>query len=596
MKYFSKIITLILSLIMLIGLFSLGVFAEGEYTSSTSITVTSDALYSVAPSPSNGLSKLEKDIYDFIANKIVKVADGSLSSTTFNLDVDLSSLAWTKSEIGCTIAFGGSLTAEVHTAVAEKVKESINFSYIIRCLLSDYPFELFWYDKTIGVEYGYEMEGNSQEIHLTNLHVSFSVSADYRSGDVKDYKTDPSKIASAVTVLSKVESIIEKYKDKSDLEKLKGYRDEICNLVSYNMSVLEGGYSYGNPWQIIYVFDGNSSTNVVCEGYAKAFKYLCDLTDFEDEIYCYLISGELRSGGSGEGHMWNVVSINGVNYLVDITNYDGYSYSRSDLFLGGASSADGGITYRMPCGLTYIYYESQMDFYCEGYLILANSAYHLHSYSLSWKTNNSQHWHQCSCGDKTDIENHVPSSNGSCMQRSTCTVCGVKYGSLFSHNYNQKITDSAHKRSDATCAAKATYYYTCSCGAVSTDSYYEDGKTLPHSFTEMKVEKKYIASPGTCVSGADYYYSCTCGAIGEETFETDEKGNHDFVNGACKYCGEPGENPPPSPDVDPINPYDDPTSVPDSDLSEEIEEQNKSFIELLIEFIIKLILALLGIE
>ena len=369
--------------------------------------------------------------------------------------------------------------------------------------------------------------------------------------------------------------------------------------------MLDGGYSYGNPWQIIYVFDGNSSTNVVCEGYAKAFKYLCDLTDFDKEIYCYLLSGELRSGGSGEGHMWNVVSIDGVNYLVDITNYDGYAYIRSDLFLGGATSWDGGITYRMPCGLTYIYYESQMDFYCEGYLILASSVYHEHSYSSKWSTTSTKHWHQCSCGDKIDLENHVPSPDGTCMQNPTCIVCGEKYGGLFTHNYNQQIIKSNSLRSTATCTAKATYYYSCSCGIMTFDSYFEYGETLPHSYTEMKTEKKYIANPGTCVSSADYYYSCTCGAIGEETFETVEKGNHDFVNGSCKYCGEPGENPP-STGNDPVNPDDDNDdkdnssnnrpSFPDSDLSEEIEEQNKSFIELLIEFIIKLILALLGIE
>ena len=30
--------------------------------------------------------------------------------------------------------------------------------------------------------------------------------------------------------------------------------------------------------ELIWVFDGDSSTNVVCEGYAKAFQYLCDLS------------------------------------------------------------------------------------------------------------------------------------------------------------------------------------------------------------------------------------------------------------------------------------------------------------------------------
>ena len=36
------------------------------------------------------------------------------------------------------------------------------------------------------------------------------------------------------------------------------------------------GLPYGDPWQLIYVFDDDPDTNVVCEGYAKAFKYEAD--------------------------------------------------------------------------------------------------------------------------------------------------------------------------------------------------------------------------------------------------------------------------------------------------------------------------------
>lgn len=45
---------------------------------------------------------------------------------------------------------------------------------------------------------------------------------------------------------------------------------------------------------MIYVFDGDEATNVVCEGYAKAFQYLCDL----DGITYYSVSGTMN-GGTG---------------------------------------------------------------------------------------------------------------------------------------------------------------------------------------------------------------------------------------------------------------------------------------------------------
>jgi hypothetical protein len=118
-----------------------------------------------------------------------------------------------------------------------------------------------------------------------DMTINLCVSNDYRQDANNEFKVSQGKIATANKALPKAQAIVEKYEGKSDLEKLEGYRDEICALVSYNNAALNGSYSYGNPWQLIYVFDGDSSTNVVCEGYAKAFKYLCDLTDFDKEIY-----------------------------------------------------------------------------------------------------------------------------------------------------------------------------------------------------------------------------------------------------------------------------------------------------------------------
>ena len=56
----------------------------------------------------------------------------------------------------------------------------------------------------------------------------------------------------------------------------------------------------------------------VCEGYSKAFQYLCDLSSFKDKVECHSVSG-VTSGP----HMWNVVAMeDGYNYLVDVTNCD----------------------------------------------------------------------------------------------------------------------------------------------------------------------------------------------------------------------------------------------------------------------------------
>lgn len=67
---------------------------------------------------------------------------------------------------------------------------------------------------------------------------------------------------------------------------------------------------------------------VVCEGYAKAFKYLLDNL----QIPCIIISGEaMNSEGTLENHMWNYVQINNVWYSVDVTWDDPIIINGNDL-------------------------------------------------------------------------------------------------------------------------------------------------------------------------------------------------------------------------------------------------------------------------
>ncbi|HCI84294.1 MAG TPA: hypothetical protein DHV79_06865, partial [Lachnospiraceae bacterium] len=54
---------------------------------------------------------------------------------------------------------------------------------------------------------------------------------------------------------------------------------------------------------------------VVCEGYAKAFKVLCDQLG----VPAVCVSGLSDKSLTGSGHMWNLAQIGGVWYLVDVT-------------------------------------------------------------------------------------------------------------------------------------------------------------------------------------------------------------------------------------------------------------------------------------
>ena len=55
---------------------------------------------------------------------------------------------------------------------------------------------------------------------------------------------------------------------------------------------------------------------------------------------------------------------------------------------------------------------------------------HIHNYSTSWSKDGSQHWHQCSCGDKKDVAAH---SDGN--KDGYCDACSYQVGTYYSVNY-----------------------------------------------------------------------------------------------------------------------------------------------------------------
>lgn len=186
---------------------------------------------------------------------------------------------------------------------------------IMDALLVDIPYELYWYDKTEGIKCGIS-QSNTNVIMTFSCSVVQSYRKDGNSHVVTD---DVSKVSAAATEARRVANL---YINQSQTEKLESFLAYICNAVSYNYDVvIDDNAPYGDPWQLIYVFDKDSTTNVVCEGYSKAFKYLCDMTGEA----CYLASGYLGPINNGEygSHMWNIVTLNnGANLLVDSTNCD----------------------------------------------------------------------------------------------------------------------------------------------------------------------------------------------------------------------------------------------------------------------------------
>lgn len=159
--------------------------------------------------------------------------------------------------------------------------------------------------------------------------IYFTVFPEFRSDSSPDsFYADKEKIQNGIVALKNANNIIKKYADETDYNKINGYVKEICAYTDYNYDAYtkanDSSYTEGSgAWNIYWLFDGNPDTKVVCEGYAKGFQYLMDNTIFDDpSIKCKSVTGTGGSGSSAGPHMWNIVTIENKNYLIDTTWYD----------------------------------------------------------------------------------------------------------------------------------------------------------------------------------------------------------------------------------------------------------------------------------
>ncbi|MBD5160966.1 MAG: hypothetical protein HDT14_02920 [Oscillibacter sp.] len=320
------------------------------------------------------LTPAEQQIYDAMAARAAEVAAGTTASTQISIFFEEGELSWTAREMGLSRITDENLVNPLH----EKVGEMLDRIYT--CLELNLPFEMFWANNYWNWIWYQEHTGS--EVWITGLDYSIDVTPAYQGRNT--ITTDVSKITQANSVIATAKAIVQANEGKSDYEKLAAYRDEICARNTYNRDAYQTmlkdkdpygpDHTYGDPWQLIYVFDGDPDTNVLCEGYSKAFKYLCDLSEFNGDVTCYLAEGLMN----GEKHMWNVVRMGDGNfYLADVTNSDeGMSGENGGLFLTEASgSGQKYVVSHDNWKITYIYREDQEGLFTDGYLPISAAAY-----------------------------------------------------------------------------------------------------------------------------------------------------------------------------------------------------------------------------
>lgn len=332
-------------------------------------------------------------VYDQLVPEIQKIAAGQGSSSAFSLGIQMT---FTKEELGIEgdmLVRGDDgqyhFSEETGAAIEKAVNEVMDMDMLLNQLLAHHPYELYWFDKSfsegaIRVKYSYGTDGQ-QTVMVGDFVIMMAVSQDYAVTDAATqqyylYSPDTAKTGAASAAAAKAAQVVAENRSKGTYGKLVAYREYITKAVDYNFDAANtANYPYGDPWQLIYVFDNDPDTNVVCEGYSKAFKYLCDLTwtGSDPEVACYLPTGTM-DGGTGAGlHMWNIVSIGGANYLADITNCDsGTTGAPDQLFLCGAEgSVDASYAAATTNGtVTYVYDKETLALY-DKELVLSATKY-----------------------------------------------------------------------------------------------------------------------------------------------------------------------------------------------------------------------------
>ena len=322
----------------------------------------------------SGFSKLEGNdarLYTALKPLIAEVAAGERGSTVFEIPVTeiYEKIYYTFEELGAVD--GDAAQAAFQDRIA------FDIGKVNSALLVDCPYELYWYDKTSGIGsqgYSYSMTSTAVFFPENNtIPIYLYVSAEYSvSGSSGTFDMDTSWGTSVQAAASTARGIVTANAGLGDIAKLTAYKDAICGRVDYNFDALAAGTLYGNPWQLIWVFDNDPTTKVVCEGYSKAFQFLCDESAFSGSTSSIIVSGTMQGGTGAGGHMWNVVTLdNGRKYLADVTNSDAGSVGQDGgLFLDGYTNkealSDGRVAYTYEIGsqsITYWYDSKIIDLY-----------------------------------------------------------------------------------------------------------------------------------------------------------------------------------------------------------------------------------------
>ena len=313
---------------------------------------------------------------------------------------------------------------------------------------------------------------------------------------------DPAEIAAFQQAVEQTAAEIkETLSDQPDrYEQVLAIHDYLCIHVSYKEN------SYAHTAAGVFL----KNREVVCEGYAKAFKILCGRFGIPAVL---IPGGALKSNGTREGHMWNYVQMeDGFWYMLDTTWDDQKTYISRKYFLsGGEEKGFTGNTIAVERQELYTNFSKSEYSVNFALPVLSDQGYSARHSSANPHAHSWQEWQRTAgtcieegrivfgcmvsgcTARKTEVlekSDHVygeyqPDGNATCLADGTktrvCSVCKAREtvtdpGSATGHKYGAYQPDG-----NATCLADGTKTRVCSvCKAQETVA--DPGSATGHKY------------------------------------------------------------------------------------------------------------------
>ena len=173
----------------------------------------------------NRLGTAEKAVYDALKEQISTVAANG-GSTEFTVDVTGKGVTYTITQIVDNKASG---------------TYNVNISKIIDALLTDCPYELYWYDKSEGMSYGASLSGSynvNDVVPLTTLVFYFKVASAYQDAQKETpvYNVSSTMVSAATTAKNNAENVI------TEANNVTG----VYNQLLYCLNYIKDNVAYGD--------------------------------------------------------------------------------------------------------------------------------------------------------------------------------------------------------------------------------------------------------------------------------------------------------------------------------------------------------------